>query len=290
MRQELIGKRVVHKTFGQGSIIQLNDSVLKVQFSEREIRFSYPGAFKDGFLVFEDSSMNEQITTWPEEKPKSPISIQPVVFMNIAWMKWYLGTTEDDIPINGGSYVREEQDCSERINFRPFTVVFDGEDKETDCFLATYEPKSNRGQTNQTHIERIRGCAAMKNRNCVSDVTVVWCATAPNGNSYVVGWYKNATVYRDFQSAIIDKPDGTCWDCYYNVTCAYEDATLIPYEKRESQEWKIPRRNTKERARFGFGQANIWYASEEEAKPFVSELLKRIEYYSGENDVPIIVK
>lgn len=33
----------------------------------------------------------------------------------------------------------------------------------------------------------------------VSDILIVWTAKRPQGGIYIVGWYKNATVYRDYQ-------------------------------------------------------------------------------------------
>ena len=40
-----------------------------------------------------------------------------VVFCNIAWMKNYRGITDEDQPYNGGSFVKENNDAMERINF-----------------------------------------------------------------------------------------------------------------------------------------------------------------------------
>ena len=42
-----------------------------------------------------------------------------VVFCNIAWMKNYRGITDEDQPYNGGSFVKENNDAMEQINFLP---------------------------------------------------------------------------------------------------------------------------------------------------------------------------
>ena len=42
---------------------------------------------------------------------------EKIIFCDIAWMKEYKGTTKDDIPRNGGKFVKENNDCCESTNF-----------------------------------------------------------------------------------------------------------------------------------------------------------------------------
>ena len=62
---ELIGAKVTHKKFGKGIITKIDNGILIVKFSEREVNFQYPGAFET-FLKAEDevvqNYMLEQIS------------------------------------------------------------------------------------------------------------------------------------------------------------------------------------------------------------------------------------
>ena len=40
-----------------------------------------------------------------------------ILFCNVAWMKNYIGTSEDDRPINGGGYIDKEGTGGEVYNF-----------------------------------------------------------------------------------------------------------------------------------------------------------------------------
>ena len=55
-------------------------------------------------------------------KGEFDLSKRRVLFCNVAYMKYYIGITEDDFPINGGKYVNEEFDATEKYNF--FEVIF----------------------------------------------------------------------------------------------------------------------------------------------------------------------
>ena len=50
-------------------------------------------------------------------KGEKTMKNEKVIFCNIAWMKEYKGITVDDIPKNGGSFVKENNDCCECTNF-----------------------------------------------------------------------------------------------------------------------------------------------------------------------------
>ena len=46
------------------------------------------------------------------------------------------------------------------------------------------------------NINRMGACSEV---DSIDDVLVVWTATKPYGGSKIVGWYKSATVFRDYQ-------------------------------------------------------------------------------------------
>jgi hypothetical protein len=103
-----------------------------------------------------------------------------VLLCNVSWMKRYQGVTRDDVPRHGGEYVREHGFGHEAVNFKPHNGKVYG-------FV-----QLRRGTIN---ISRLDPIAGEKTR----DVLVVWRARSTRG-SVVVGWYKNATVFRNLQA------------------------------------------------------------------------------------------
>lgn len=177
-----------------------------------------------------------------------------VLFCNIAYMKYYSGITQDDRPINGGKYVRENGDAGEKFNFRLSDGIIRG-------FVETkyHNDSSNEAQPNQIHIERIDKSFSNKD-DSIENVTVFFCATKPKGNRVIVGWYKNATVFRFRQFK----------ECFGETLAFYmftkaENAYLIPVEKRTFQV-----RTGKD----AFGQSQVWYA--EKAPQFIESALEYI--------------
>ena len=57
---DLINMKVSHKVFGDGIIIDKEDSYLTVKFYIGEKKFGYPNAF-DGYLSTEDAEFNIKI-------------------------------------------------------------------------------------------------------------------------------------------------------------------------------------------------------------------------------------
>ena len=206
--------------------------------------------------------------------------MKPIVFCNIGWCNDYIGDENDPL-IGGGSYVREHGSGNEHKNFLPFFVSEEGSEEEHLWLLGSFETKHHQGTPNQTHIEKICGCSTLRKEEYADDVIVVWCATNPQGKSCVVGWYEHASVCRFYDILPIDHEDGSEEERWYNVSCLFEDATLLPVEVRSEAQWAIPRHSNKHPVDYGFGQANIWYASEPAAEEFVKRMIHQIENYSG---------
>lgn len=199
-----------------------------------------------------------------------------VLFCKIAHMKCYKGILEDiDEPINGGEYVQRTGDAHEKYNFKP---------KEQKCF-GFVETKSTNGQcSNQLHIEKIKGCELMKKAYYVDDVLVVWFATNNKHECVVVGWYKNATVYRWCEKMIINGDEQ-----YYNTEADYKNVVLLPNDGTRSH-WAIPKT-------FDFGRPLVRFPTKEKDKEYLNQLLKKIKNYNGENwidmypdEIPGIIK
>lgn len=206
-----------------------------------------------------------------------------ILFCNIAWMKYYQGTCDEDIPVNGGSYVNENQSAGEAYNFLPVDI------QESDSISRTYvlgsfETKSRTGdKPNQVHIEKIKGCSGLSKEDYAEGVLVVWCATTPNHESRVVGWYKNATVCRWYESIDIEEDDGTTFERIQNIFALASDVVLLPESERYQQKWKAPRNNSKTGTPYGFFRSNVWYGLEDKAQEFIKQLVDNINGYNGEN-------
>lgn len=192
-------------------------------------------------------------------------------------MKYYKGANANDVPYNGGSYVRENGYGHEEYNFAP-VLLPDGREY---ClgFVETKETVKN--VRNELHIEKISGCELLKNEESVDGILVVWCATTDLNETSVVGWYKNAAVYRQYREMEFDSG----YIQTYNVLAVKEGCVLLPRGERHRHIWAVP----VARARgFGFGQSMVWYASEEKAERYLADLVRSIEAYDGENWVDAV--
>ena len=141
--------------------------------------------------------------------------------------------------------------------------------------LGYFETKCTNGETkNQIHIERIEGVS--KPDNFAEGILVVWCSKYDN-KTVVVGWYKNAIVFRHYR----ELDTGNEYPQTYFVQSVTERCVLLPVSTRNDVEWEAPRSNKTQP--YGFGQANVWFANEETAKPFINKLVGNIENYINEN-------
>lgn len=200
-----------------------------------------------------------------------------IVFFKIAWMREYRGNKDGgDEPIYSGMKNMKIEDVHEKYNFTPVRI------NDEDFCLGFFETKNYRKKVgNQLHIERIQGSELSHREDFLEDVLVVYCANqATYGYTTVVGWYKHATVFRyyqtmDFEERGIQK---------YNAIARACDCVLLPVKLRsEINVWQVP--NTKRGWPFGFGRADVWYASEDDGKltEYLNRLSSQIENYSGEN-------
>lgn len=183
---------------------------------------------------------------------------QKVIFCNIAWMKEYKGIKDNDIPRNGGSFVKENNDACEGTNF-------------LDLNHKCYGFVENRG--NSLHIERLDPKYA--NKDIVEGVTVVWVAT-DSISCKIVGWYKNATMYRNTEQTIAPVMGYDYLE--YNFKADAKDCYLIPESDRD---FVVPRASKNGKGK-GLGQSSIWYAESAYAQnEFIPQVLDYIENYKG---------
>jgi len=155
-----------------------------------------------------------------------------ILFFNTAWMDRYQGITDDKMQ-GGGKHIEKYGWGGEMFNFKPLRKRMFG-----------YVQVGGRINLNRL--------GAKKSDENINNVTIVWIAKEPfSGGNYIVGWYKNATVYRNKQEA--EKKSNRKWDKYemgYFVTTKEENSKLLNRDERIVQ---IPR------GKGGMGQRNIWY-------------------------------
>ena len=167
----------------------------------------------------------------------------PMLFCHIAWMTKYKGTSTADEPVGGGSNLEKE----ERFNFKDFSGHMYG-----------YVPSVSRGQPPRRTIG-VRRLGVADGADHAVGVTVIWTATRPSGGRFVVGWYKQATVYR-----ILQKRPERGW---YNIQASAENCVLIePSQRREEIEAKGPGRP---------GQSPVWFP--EEHQPYGAQVRRKVD-------------
>lgn len=171
-----------------------------------------------------------------------------VLFCNVGWMERYQGLHAGDQIVGGGSYVKEEGRGNEVCNFS----------RDGNTLYGYVQPP---GQ--HIDIDRI---GASTDDDSISGVTVIWTAKRPTGGTAVVGWYRNATVFRNYQKfsnvPAIQRLNGL--DGYW-AKATSSQATLLPVDERTCE---IPRR-----IKGGMGQANVWYADSSESVSIVKHVL-----------------
>jgi hypothetical protein len=161
---------------------------------------------------------------------------KPMLFFRIGWMSHYEGQLNTDPITSGGSYITKHGYGHEIMNFKPFRG-------------RVYGFGQPRGK--QIAIERI----GQPKNDAMTGVLVVWVATPTEGGTVIIGWYKNATVYRNVQ----ELPRGSHRkykgeSLGYFVSAKKENAHLLPNDERV---FSVSRQTG------GMGQANVWYVDDE---------------------------
>jgi hypothetical protein len=121
------------------------------------------------------------------------------------------------------------------------------------------QPPGKKNVPYNDRIIRIERLGTTPESSFVDAVLVGWAARKPEGGTYVVGWYKNAIVFRKWQKP----PQGSRREYRgeplgYYVRAAANDCILLPLDERIL---RVPRASDPEnRGKGGIGQANLWYA------------------------------
>lgn len=206
--------------------------------------------------------------------------MKPIIFARVADMKYYKGITNIDSPENGGAYVKDTGLAHECYNF---DTIKDQDGNEV-CLGFAMLMGNSKTKDSQLHIENIVGCELYKKEDVVHGVTVVWVSKSRRSKTMrVVGFYKNATVFRNYQYADFDNG----YVQAYSFVADKKDCVLLPYTERFSNgAWYVPA-SQKNKSSFGFGRSNIWYAGSrtrnEKEIQYVERMLHNIEQYQGKN-------
>lgn len=181
--------------------------------------------------------------------------MKPMIFLNTAWMERYEGLVGKDSEIHGGgSYVEEYGYGHEILNFKKIRNKVYGYAQP-----GGYNNLQRLGAS--VHDEYIEG------------MLVVFTATHKDGGTYIVGWYKDATFFKDYQNTkLVQRKFKNEYIGYYTFTDA-ENAILLSVDERFSFP-TIPRR-----VKGGMGQSNVWYADSPEMVDFKEDVLRHIKRY-----------
>lgn len=167
-----------------------------------------------------------------------------LVIFNIGWMIYYERQAPSDRIVNGGRYVTENKKGGEVENFR---------DIDGSCYGYVQPP----GRYEKINLERLGGAPDAIH---VDGVTIVFTATPRRGRRVVVGWYRNARVWRYRRDR-----GGTP----YFAKARVEDCTRLELDRRG---FHVPRAN-KAKGIWGMGRSNIRYVDHaDESEEIVSEL------------------
>lgn len=165
-----------------------------------------------------------------------------LIFLNTGWMDFYQGVDNDKIS-GGGRHVDKHGWGGEVFNFKNFQ----------DKFYGYVQPKIDK-KYNSDCIIKLERIGASPTAKKLDGVTVVWTAKEPNsGGTHIIGWYKNATVYRKYQEP--PKSSRRVWKGHefgFYVVAKIKDCKLLPKDERVVR--------VRRREKNWMGQSNVWYA------------------------------
>jgi hypothetical protein len=152
-----------------------------------------------------------------------------LLFANVGWMNAYRGPKGDPIHGNFG-YLKDNKIGHESWNFAPLAGRLFG-----------YVP----GRIN---LKALGGSARDES---IDGITVVWIARNPRtGETVVVGWYRNATIYSVEHQ--ISRTRASDFDVVYQIAAPVQGSRLLGEDERF---FKIPT----EKKKGNLGQSPVWY-------------------------------
>lgn len=157
------------------------------------------------------------------------------IFCNINWMKNYQGITAEDQPMHEGNLVKDISDVFEKNNFLDFNGRCYG-------YVRT---------GGEIHLDQ-HFKSVSEGTKFMGGVTVVFCAAINEEELQVVGWYENATVYKEMVTMPLYDEEYL----YFNFMADSKDCYLVQEEDRDF----IIKRPRPSRQGKTMGRSNLWYA------------------------------
>ncbi|MCY3986118.1 MAG: DUF3883 domain-containing protein [Candidatus Dadabacteria bacterium] len=172
-----------------------------------------------------------------------------MVFFHIAWMQHYCKSDGSDPAIGPHRHLKNNGQAHECFNFLP---------RNGRCY--GYFP-GDRGIV-------ISKLGAPKQAKHVDNVVCVWVAEHPEQKmKLIVGWYRNARVYRTRNHEA--EPSGNQLngkDIQYSTVTFEDHCTLVPAPRRT---FEIPTRPG------GLGRSNVWYGGNDRFREKVRDYINR---------------
>ena len=181
-------------------------------------------------------------------------------------MKKYMGITDSDKPKYCGSFVTEQNAGSDIFNFSEYNGKCYGYvHHEGDLVLPEHVAQNFNLEDDQDDM--------------IEGVLVVWCSFKDKNSARIVGWYKNAVLYREEQyQPSFTNPD---YELDYFFEADSKDCFLLPENQRN---FKIERAAKAGKGR-GFGNTDIWFADSPYARnDLIPKVADYIESYDGPRD------
>lgn len=196
--------------------------------------------------------------------------VAPLLVCNIGWMSQYEGLEgKPDKIVGGGEFVKKYKRGHEVCNFLP---CGDGN-------VYGHVETIKKDQDRQIKIENLRPRPGDFKAGTLSGVDVIWVATNPDeGGRRVVGWYRDATVYRDrqdFPKSLLTRQHKRDKIDSYRVRAARENATLLPLKERSSPVLRLGI------GKGWIGEANWWFP-ERQPDPIIRKFVAGLRAFINE--------
>ena len=201
-----------------------------------------------------------------KETYKKNITRESIFLAKIAWMRYYQWK-KGDTPFGSFDYLKNMNwidnvaDISENNNFFNFNGM---------CF-GSFQTKGKIPK-----LEKIEGSPQNSDFESIDDILVIFCSSNPERKGKnevnIVGWYSNATVYREYQY-------NRDYDIYYNIFAKSKNCVLLPEsERKDNKIWFLPQIKGSE---INFGQS--MYKFPKKSSPELQNVIQEIANYEGEN-------
>src|SRR5690554_2936429 len=180
-----------------------------------------------------------------------------IIFCNINWMKYYNGASDKDLPRHAGVPVKDTSDVFEQNNFRDFNGKCYGYVRSGGDIML------------DRHFRGVpQGTKSMK------DLTIVWCAAISDEEARIVGWYRDATAYKEMVSLPLYEEEYID----FSFMADAKNCVLVPEEERTF----VIKTSKSSSNRKGAIKSNIWYGKSEYAKKeFIPRVTEYLEGYKG---------